>query len=421
MQVDRFHLKFVAGCWWRGTVTVVPKISVSFLIACVLLCTPLGVANPKLAFWDEQRKGANGGAEDGTDGWFRAAADFGIEYIRLAPNTIKSDSRDFLLGDADKFFGIAEGDLQKLMAVLDRADKHGVKIVLTTFSLPGRRWRQQNDMKFDFRLWNDHGYQDQAMAFWQELAFELKDHPAIVGYNIVNEPHPEREAGFQADITEGFDEWLKKNEGGVADLNRFYVQMLAAIRSVDKETPVFVDSRFHSNPEGFKTLKPINDPAVLYSFHFYEPWIFTTFRINNGRFAYPDRMPTGNGDETEAWSIADLSARMQLVRDWAEKHGIPKNRIHFAEFGCGRKVEGSTQYLSDVIKLANKAGWHWAFYSFRAGGWDSMNYELGTEKLGWKAWQEIEAGTKGYSDFIVEGENPLWEIFESEFRDIKLR
>ena len=44
-----------------------------------------------------------------------------------------------------------------------------------------------------------------------------------------------------------------------------------------------------------------------------------------------------------------------------------------------------------------------------------MNYELGTEKLKWKAWQEIEAGTKGYNDFIIEGENPLWEIFEREF------
>ena len=394
---------------------VLPKFAFAVATLVCLISSSNSNANSKLAFWDEQRKGANGEADDGTDEWFAAAAEAGIEYIRLSPNTMKSDSRDFLLGDADKFFGIPEGDLEKLMIVLDRADRHGVKIVLTTFSLPGRRWRQHNNMEFDFRLWNDHGFQDRAMAFWQELAFELKDHPAIVGYNIVNEPHPEREAGFQAGRIDGFDKWLEENEGGVADLNRFYVQILSAIRSVDKETPVFVDSRFHANPAGFHTLKPIEDPAVFYSFHFYEPWIFTTFRVNNGRFAYPDRMPSGNGDETKAWTILDLSARMQPVREWSEKHGIPVNRVHFAEFGCGRKVAGSKQYLSDVIELVNDAGWHWAFYSFRAGGWDSMNYELGTEKLKWKAWQEIEAGTKGYNDFIIEGENPLWEIFEREF------
>lgn len=381
------------------------------------LATQLIEANPKLAFWDQQRKGANGGGEDGSPEWFEAARATGIEYIRLSPTSMKSDSRDFLMGNADAFFGIPKQDFEMLVEVLDRADEAGIKIVLTTFSLPGRRWRQHNNMEFDFRLWNDHAFQDQTMAFWQELAFELKDHPAIVGYNIVNEPHPEREAGFEADKTDGFEKWLEENEGGVADLNRFYVRMVDVIRSVDPLTPIMVDSRFHANPAGFSTLKPIDDEAVLYSFHFYEPWIFTTFRVNEGRFAYPERMPAGRGDETEAWSIADLALRMKPVRDWADKHGIPANRIHFAEFGCGRKVEGAQQYLADVIKLANQAGWHWAFYSFRAGGWDSMNYELGTSKLNWKQWEAIEAGTQGYNDFILEGENPLWEVFAREFEN----
>lgn len=380
------------------------------------LATQLIEANPKLAFWDEQRKGANGGAEDGSPEWFEAAHTTGIEYIRLSPTSMKSDSRDFLMGDADAFFGIPERDLEMLVEVLDLADEAGIKIVLTTFSLPGRRWRQHNDMEFDFRLWNDHAFQDQAMAFWQELAFELKDHPAIVGYNIVNEPHPEREAGFEADKADGFEQWLRNNEGGIADLNRFYVQMFAAIRSVDSLTPIIVDSRFHANPAGFATLKPIEDEAVLYSFHYYEPWIFTTFRVNKGRFAYPDRMPIGQGDETESWTIENIALRMKPVRDWADKHGIPANRIHFAEFGCGRKVEGAQQYLSDVISLANKENWHWAFYSFRAGGWDSMNYELGMQKLNWKQWEAIKAGTQGYSDFILEEENPLWEVVAREFR-----
>ena len=157
-----------------------PKFAFAVATLVCLISNLDSKANSKLAFWDEQRKGANGGAEDGTDEWFAAAAEVGIEYIRLSPNTMKSDSRDFLLGDSDKFFGIPEGDLEKLMTVLDRADRHGVKIVLTTFSLPGRRWRQHNNMEFDFRLWNDHGFQDRAMAFWQELAFELKDHPRAI-------------------------------------------------------------------------------------------------------------------------------------------------------------------------------------------------------------------------------------------------
>ncbi len=390
--------------------------SIVSLLILGFLSSPLH-ANSRLAFWDEQRKGANGGGEDADAAYFEAAAAAGIDYIRLSPTNMKSDSRDFLMGDADKFFGIPESDLAKLVTALDHADDAGVKIVLTTFTLPGRRWRQHNEMEFDFRLWNDHAFQDQVIAFWQELAFELKDHPAVVGYNIVNEPHPEREAGFQAGQTEGFDEWLAENEGGIADLNRFYVMMVNTVRSVDSNTPIFLDSRFHASPAGFPTLKPIDDDAVFYSFHCYEPWNYTTFRVNKERFAYPDRMPTGNGDETEAWTRADLAPRFAPMIEWTKTHGVPVNRIHLAEIGCDRKVEGAQQYLTDLISIANEQGWHWAFYSYRSSGWDGMNYELGPKKLNWKQWQAIEKGTQGYNDFILEGENPLWEVIAREMKD----
>jgi hypothetical protein len=46
-----------------------------------------------------------------------------------------------------------------------------------------------------------------------------------------------------------------------------------------------------------------------------------------------------------------------------------------------------------------------------------MNYELGIQKLNWKQWEAIKAGTQGYSDFILEEENPLWEVVAREFRE----
>ena len=85
---------------------VLPKFAFAVATLVCFILSSNSNANSKLAFWDEQRRGANGGAEDGTDEWFAAAAKVGIEYIRLSPNNMKSDSRDFLLGDAEKFFGI---------------------------------------------------------------------------------------------------------------------------------------------------------------------------------------------------------------------------------------------------------------------------------------------------------------------------
>ena len=383
----------------------------------ILLTSKAPAANEKVAFWDVQRKGANGDAKN-PDAWFKAAADVGIEFVRLVPATWEAEGRDFLLGDADNFTGIPDRDYAKLKSVLDIAHRHDVKIVLTMFSLPGARNRQLNDYKFDYRLWTEEKYQKQALAFWKELAGRLKDHPAIVGYNPLNEPHPARKDGFQGENEKGFEEWLARHKDTTADLNRFNRRVVKAIRSVDTETPIILNCWFHSAPNGFRYLEPIDDQAVLYAFHFYDPWVFTTYRINKGRFSYPDKMPAGS-DATTPWTPADLRERFQPVIDWAKRHNVPASRIAAEEFGCDRRVLGAKAYLEDLIAAFNEHQWHWAFYSFRSSDWDGLDYELGTEKLGWKYWQEREKGID-HEALIQRHDNPLWDVFKREFSQNKV-
>ncbi len=387
-------------------------------IALVVLLMSLSTAaaNQKLAFWDEQRKGANGVGGIDANEWFGAAAGFGIEYVRLCPVTWSGVGRDFLIGDADNFTHIPSEDMKKLKAVLDVAEKHDVKIVLTMFSLPGARYRQDNDYKFDYRLWNQESFQQQAIQFWVELATTLKDHPAIVAYNPLNEPHPARQFKFESGRTKGFSKWLKKNKGKTTDLNLFNKRIVEAIREVDDETPIMLDCWFHDSPDGFPFLEPLKDDAVLYSFHCYYPWEYTAWRINKERFSYPDKMPKGSSKKTARWTQQNLLNHIQPVVKWAKKNQIETNRIVAGEFGCDRKVSGAKEYLSDLISIFNEKGWHWAFYTFRSPDWEGMDYELGTEKVNWKYWQAREAG-KNHEDLIERRDNPLWEIFKSEFKE----
>lgn len=384
------------------------------VIALLAITSFLRADNAQLAFWDQPRKGANGGCGDATEEWFKAAAETGIEFVRLSPSDLKSESRDFLLGNADKYDGIPKRDFEMLRAVLDLAERHKIKVVLTMFSLPGARWRQQNEDKFDYRLWKDESYHHQAAAFWKDLAQLIGNHPAIVGFNPINEPHPERQDGFESPAN-GFDEWQKRQAGTAADLELFYQRVVKSIREVDAATPIVLDARFHASPSGFKSLKPIDDPAVLYSFHFYEPWIYTTFRVNKGRFRYPDQMPGETEGATVTWTDADFETRLDPVKMWAKEHHVPANRILAAEFGCGRQVAGAQQYLSDVITHLNAHGWHWAFYSFRSSDWDGMDYELGPDKMGWNYWKGREAG-QPHEALIQRRSNPLWEVITRQFR-----
>lgn len=144
--------------------------------------------NDTLDYFSTQRKGANGSMHKLRPEWFKAASELGLEYIRFNPDFLPAAEKDFLIGDADNFTEINQTDLTLLKEVLDEADHNHLKVVLTMFSLPGRRYNQRNNGIDDYRLWQNESYQKQAIEFWKELAVCLKDHPAIVGYNILNEP-----------------------------------------------------------------------------------------------------------------------------------------------------------------------------------------------------------------------------------------
>jgi hypothetical protein len=373
---------------------------------------PLG--SRRIEFWNHTRKGTNADGADTSDVWFRAAKVAGIEFVRLSVAEMQGKQRDFLIGNADDWQGIPEGDLTQLVEVLDRAEQHGVRIVITMFSLPGCRWKQKNNDKFDYRLWHDKKYHQAAAEFWATLAQRLKGHPAIVGYNILNEPHPERELGMEEPSAE-YAKWRRGVQGKAADINLFYKSVIGAIRRVDVGTPIVLDSCFHAHPDGLTSLRPVDDPAVLYSFHFYEPWNYTTFRVNKNRFAYPSRMPQGWSGRTLKWESEELSSRMDVVDAWAKRHAVPAKRVLVGEFGVSRRVEGASQYLADTIAAINQRDWHWAFYSFRSSTWDGMDYELGTQRLGQAYWEGRDAGRK-HNDLIERKANPLWDVISQELK-----
>ena len=238
---------------------------------CFVLTLLLAVVSPALAdngkikFWNDQRKGTNWFNKTPTREWMVAAKEAGIDVVRLAPNNWKSQQTDFLIGSADRFDGIVDQDYQKLKEVLDQADALGLKIVITTLSLPGARYRQANGDKPDFRLWRDPQYLPQAVLFWRQLAQRLKNHPAIVGYNILNEPVPERAAGLRDIRAQDLTSWYAKVENTPADLNLFNAKIVAAIREVDKETPIVIDCGWWATAYAIQYLKPLREDNALWN------------------------------------------------------------------------------------------------------------------------------------------------------------
>jgi hypothetical protein len=366
-----------------------------------------------LSFWGTPRRGANFFNQVETRDRFRAAREAGIGWVRVVPDKWKGARRDFLIGDADDFRGLVLEDLARLEEVLGWAEAEGLPVLLGMLSLPGCRWVQLNDRREDHRLWNEDRYQEQAAAFWRELASRVKGHPAVVAWNPLNEPHPEREAGHDGADAPGFPAWLAARRGTAADLDRFYARIVSAIREVDPDTPILVEGYGHGSVTGLTYLSPVDDPAILYSFHFYEPWSYTARKANRGRYAYPDRMPESGDGPPAKWERSAIARRLEPVAEWAGRHAITPSRVVAAELGCDRDAEGAREYLEDVVTSLNGRGWHWAFYSFREDAWDRMDYEVGPGPLGAAHWEALE---RGEHPPRPRRDNPLWRVLQEALR-----
>ncbi len=312
-------------------------------VACVMRAFVVLLFACHPTYWDTPRTGANFFHHNPQRAHFEGAEEVGIRLVRLAPNKWSTSQPDFLLGDAGEYRGLVAADVERVRAALDDAHWHGVRVVLTTLSLPGARWRQHNGGDHDARLYDEAArYRPQAVAFWRDVAVAFRGHPALVAYNLLNEPRAAPEA-----------------------LRALYLELVAAVRSVDPATPIVLDVPQDADPAGFSGFRPLGEPHILYAFHFYQPWENTTWRRNRNRVSYPSR----------DWNRESLAAALGPVEAWQRAHGVPSNRIFVGEVGCDHRIPGVARYLDDAITLFEARGYHWAFYSFREDDWRGMDYE----------------------------------------------
>ena len=250
--------------------------------------------------------------------------------------------KDFLIGNADQYQGIVEEDFAKLKADLDEENKRKSSVVLTIFSLPGHRWRQFNNDQKDDRIWRSFSYHEQSAQFWQDLAGRLKEHPAIISYNLITERYPETATGFPHFCTEDYYAGYSQVENTAADINKLYDRIVKAIRTVDADKPIIVNIGLDPTPCAFLYMKPIQDDRVFYAFHLCELYQVTN---QNGSVASEEKYMEKIVDKEMVQSL------LKSIDEWAKEHNIPGSHILTNDFGLNRFVQSSDQYLLDCMYI----------------------------------------------------------------------
>ncbi len=242
-------------------------------------------------------------------------------------------------------YGFLPENLAKLDQAVEAAEQAHLFVALTCREGPGRP-----DFNRSHEIWQEAAAQDAYAKMWRELALHYRGRPSVVGYDIMCEPHPDKEANQP-----------------LGDWNALAKKITAAIREVDPDTPILVNSSGWAYPQLFGSLHPTGDARTVYTVHFYDPHYYTHQKPGE-RIGYPGfRFPRENA---VIWDKATLEARLKPVLSFQQKYHVP---IFVGEFGCARYAPGVEDWLRDQLDLYEQYGWSWAYWAFRE--WDVMNIE----------------------------------------------
>ena len=252
--------------------------------------------------------------------------------------------------DLAKYDAWLDAELDDLEKALEACRKYGILAVIDLHSPPGGRMPNR-----DLVLIHEPKYLDAFVAAWQKIARRFKGHPAVWGYDLVNEPVQN----------------LPPPEGR-PDYWQAQILVAQAVRAIDPDTPIIFEVDHWDGAEGFRYIEPAPIPRAIYQVHMYHPGQFTHQGVHGSPtgVVYPG-MIGGTMADKEA-----LRRHLSPVREFQLTYNV---HIYVGEFSAIRWAPGDSayQYLRDCIEIFEEYGWDWSYHAFRE--WDGWSLEHGPD------------------------------------------
>ncbi|MDD2237703.1 MAG: cellulase family glycosylhydrolase, partial [Kiritimatiellae bacterium] len=278
----------------------------------------------------------------------------------LGCNTIRLPFNYDLLLDATGTNWLTNG-----WAWLDQAVEECAKrrmwCLLDLHAAPGgQNWYEQCAKKQGTRnrLWAVQKYQDQLNRLWSGVSARYATNPAVLGYDLLNEPYPYAGDNSVASMCAAYTNYL------IPLHNRLY----KTIRSNDTAHLIFMEDNFHgTNNAAFLWVTP--EPAamgwsnIVYEFHSYERVLNSVY---TGALAYL------NWEYETQKQVADDNVR-NCVR-FMRARQVP---VFLGEF-----QPGDPQNDDYALRRYTENGINWCHWNYKVWGWEDTN----RPDHGWNSW-----------------------------------
>lgn len=262
---------------------------------------------------------------------------------------------------------------ERIFVLIDQfirqCQKHRLNVVLNLHKAVGNYC----DIQEKTELLDDPELQDRFVLLW--LAFEKRyaNNPDVA-FELLNEV---RNVDPQ--------KW-----------NDLAERTIAAIRELNPYRKIIVGSTSWNSPDTLKDLRLYDDPNVIYTFHFYEPFSFTHQQgvlqpdplYYNRKMAYPsdvepyrdyERYVVNNPDPYPNFDKIDknwMKARLQPAIDFIKSH--PDKILWLGEFGTIRhcKLEYRENWMEDLISIAKDHGIPYCVWNYLSTPNDGNRFSL---------------------------------------------
>ncbi len=197
---------------------------------------------------------------------------------------------------------------------------------------------------YDAMIADPWSNKDRFLAIWKQIAERYQDYPPSLLFELLNEPNTALDASL----------W-----------NEYVFDAVQIVRETNPTRDIVIGPTQWNSYGWISTLDIPDDPHVIATFHYYEPFHFTH---QGAEWAGEEAQNwMGTTWEATAEQKAEITVNFDSVSNWAERHG--NVRILLGEFGAYSKApqDSRVRWTTYIREQAEVRGFAWSYWEFNAG------------------------------------------------------